>query len=228
MTWVTGTFLAGLKPDARDDLLALGTRRPFEAGRRLLVEGDTGSHVEVLVSGFVKVTTVEGDGETLLSIRVPGDIIGETGSLGDRPRTATVTACGPVVSMVVSKANFSAFLRRHPDAAINMTAIMGERLRSANQRRADFNAYPAEVRLARLLIEIARNCGQPVQDGLSVGVPLTQPELATMVGVAEATAQKAIRELRDGNVIRTGYRSIVIVDLDALRAIAGELDDPTP
>src|SRR5689334_15673319 len=133
-TWVPGTFLAGLTDAARDDLLALGVPRRFEAGRHLMTEGDVASHIELLLSGFVKVTTIVGDVEALLSIRMPGDLIGETGTLGNRTRTATVTACGRVVSAVVNKANFSAFLRRHPEAAIDMAAVMGERLRWANLR----------------------------------------------------------------------------------------------
>ena len=152
---------------------------------------------------------------------MPGDIIGETGALGDRPRTATVTACGEVVAAVVNKAQFTAFLRRYPEAAVNMTAVIGERVRLANRRRADFNAYPAEVRLARLLIEIARTCGRRTDEGLDIGVPLSQPELATMVGAAEATGQKAIRDLKDANLISTGYRRIVILDFDALLALGG-------
>src|SRR5262245_50631133 len=129
--WVTGTFLAKLAPAARDELLALAARRHFSSGQHLLVEGDRSSHVELLVSGFVKVTTVVGGVEALLAIRMPGDILGETGALGDRPRTATVTACGRVVSAVVSRANFRGFLQRYPDAALNMAAVMGERLRWA-------------------------------------------------------------------------------------------------
>jgi CRP-like cAMP-binding protein len=97
---------------------------------------------------------------------------------------------------------------------------MGERLRWANLRRADFAAYPADVRLARVLLEIARTCGQPTDEGVTIGIHLSQPELATMIGVAEATVQKAIRDLRTRGVISTGYRRVTITDLDALRAEA--------
>jgi CRP/FNR family cyclic AMP-dependent transcriptional regulator len=220
--------VAGHTRAGSDYLLATGVGRRSAAGRHLLVEGELGSHIELLLSGFAKVTTIEGDGEILLSIRRPGDIIGETGALGDRPRTATVTACGEATAAVVTKVEFTEFLRRHPDAALNMTAVIGERVRLANQRRADFHAYPAEIRLARLLVEIARTCGRHTDEGLDLGIPLSQPELATMAGAAEATAQKAIRDLKDGNLIRTGYRRIVIVDLDALLVLAGDTGRPWP
>jgi CRP/FNR family cyclic AMP-dependent transcriptional regulator len=220
--WVQGTFLDRLGPDVRTELLSLAVRRRFAAGRHLLREGETSSHVELLLQGFVKVTTVVEDVEALLSIRMPGDILGETGALGERPRTATVTACGPVVSAVVTKPAFSRFLREHPEASFNMAAVMGERLRWANQQRADFTAYSAEVRLGRLLLEIARKCGHETDEGLSVGVSLSQPELATMIGAADATVQKAIRHLRDAGALVTGYRSITILDVAALQRICDD------
>lgn len=217
--WTPGSFLDRLSPSTRDALLALGTRRQFETGRRLLREGDRNTHVELLIRGFVKVTTVVEGLEALMAIRMPGDIVGETASLTGRARTATVTTCGRVVSSVVTRAAFHRFLAQHPDAAMHMAATMSERLRWANLRRADFAAYPAEVRLARILIDLAETCGRRTEDGITIGVMLSQPELASMVGIAEATGQKAIRDMRRNGLIRTGYRRITIVDVDALRAV---------
>jgi CRP/FNR family transcriptional regulator, cyclic AMP receptor protein len=215
-----GSFAANLPGETQAELLALGVPRLFEVGRRLLREGERSTHVELLVRGFVKITaTVEGI-ETLLAIRVPGDILGETGAISGRPRMATVTACGVVISYAIARAEFRAFLRRHPDAAMHMTAVMGERLRWANLRRADFAAYPADVRLARVLLEIARACGEATDAGVMIGIHLSQPELASMIGVAEATVQKAIRDLRNRGVISTGYRRVIITDIEALRAEA--------
>jgi CRP-like cAMP-binding protein len=213
-TLAPGSFLHRLSPADRDELLALGVSREFPAGRRLIREGADDTHVELLRRGFVKVTTVVQGFETLLAIRMPGDILGETAALTGRPRTATVTTCGRVVSNVVSRAAFERFLGRHPGAALQMGAIMGERLRWANQRRADFTAYPADVRVARMLAEIATTCGQPVD-----GVALSQPELASMVGVADVTLQKALRALRRRNLVRTGYRRLLVLDLDLLRLV---------
>ncbi|WP_345540272.1 Crp/Fnr family transcriptional regulator [Phytohabitans rumicis] len=223
--WTPGSFLASLPPDKCAELLASGVRRQFGAGRPLLREGELSTHVEVLIRGFVKVTNVLDGVEVLMAIRMPGDILGEMAALTGRPRMATVTTCGRVTSCVLSKGEFRRFLRENPAAALNMAAALGERLRWSNQRRSDFAAYPAEVRLARLLVEIATTCGRQTDDGLSLGVPLSQPELATMIGVAEATVQKAFRELRECGVIRTGYRQITVVDVPALRVLGDGAED---
>jgi CRP-like cAMP-binding protein len=225
--WTPGTFLGLLSEGTRAELLAISMPRQFGPGHRLMREGDTPSHVELLMRGFVKVTSIAEGIETLLAIRVPGDILGETATVTGRPRMATVTTCGRVVSAVVGPDEFRRFLTLHPDAAMQMAAMMSNRLRWANQRRADYTAYPAEVRLARVLVDLAATCGRRTDEGLSIGVRLSQPELATMVGVADATAQKALRDLRERRVISTGYRRVMILDLDELKVISEGQRSPT-
>lgn len=222
--WTPKTFLGGLPNDIRDDLMSRMVKRRFPAGRTLLREGDHGTHVELLISGFVKVTTVAGGTEVLLGIRMPGEIIGEIGALTGQPRTATVTTCGVVIAGVIAHGEFEAFLRRHPEISAHVTATVAQQLGWSNRRRIDFGAYPADVRLARLLADIADMCGiwQP-DGGILIGVPLSQSELATMVAVGDATVQKALHHLRARGLIYTGYRRLTVIDIAALRTYSGDL-----
>ena len=226
--WSPNTFLGGLPEPAAKELVALSTRRHFAPGRIVLREGDRETHVELLISGFVKVTTSVDGFETLLGIRGPGEVVGEVGALTGQPRNATVTTCGRVTAGVLSRTVFEDFLRRHPGAAARVTAAVAGQLSWANRRRTDFAVYPAHVRLARLLVEIADLCGRPTPDGgVEIGVPLSQPELATMIAIAQATVQNAIRDLRGRGLLSTGYRRLTILDPAGLRALA-ELGPATP
>jgi CRP/FNR family transcriptional regulator, cyclic AMP receptor protein len=214
--WGPGTFLAQLAPELVAEMVEMGARRRFEAGQVLMREGDRGTHVELLLIGFVKVTTID----TLLAIRMPGDLIGETAVLTGAPRNATVTACGRVVSVVLARPAFEGFIRRRPEAMRLVTASVVGQLQFANRRRTDFGAFPAHIRLARVLVEIAEGCGRRRPDGgVELGVTLSQPELATMIGIAQATVQKAMQELRVQGLIETGYRRLVVCDLPALREL---------
>jgi CRP/FNR family cyclic AMP-dependent transcriptional regulator len=219
--WAPGTFLGSLPTDVAVALAATGVRRFFPAGRALLREGGQDSHVFLLIKGFVKATTAVDGVETLLGIRVPGEVVGEIGALTGEPRTATVTACGPVSAGQVSRGDFEAFLRQRQDASALITGAMARQLRWANRRRVDFAAFPAHIRLARLLAEIAEVCGRPRPDGgVEIAVPLSQPDLASMIAIAQATVQKALHELRDRGLIATGYRRLVITDPAKLRHAA--------
>jgi CRP-like cAMP-binding protein len=231
---VTGTgpargprpFLEHLSPKEREELLALGVTRALRPGTVILTEGALDTHVEILRSGHVKVTRSSGGTPRLLGIRLPGDILGEFGAITGNGRQATVTTCDDVVSTVIRQADFLRFLAEHPRVANQLTATVGERLHWANTRRSEFAAFSVQVRLARVLGDIAIGAGEADGDGVLIGVPLSHAELASLVGAAEDTIQKALRLLRRSGLIRTGYRRIVVLDLDALLALADEPGTP--
>ncbi|WP_055490401.1 Crp/Fnr family transcriptional regulator [Streptomyces sp. TP-A0356] len=219
--WPVRSLLGVLSPPVRQELLQLGAERPFEPGDVLLSEGAHDRHVLVLLSGFAKVTARVENGETsLLAVRFGGDTVGEMAAMDGSPRSATVTACGPMTARVLQPGVLHALMMRRPEVSMALTRIVADRLRWANRRRLEFRGYPAKVRLARLLVELATAYGQPVDGGVVVGCRLTQPEIAALTGAAESTVQKALRELREDGLLETGYRSTTIRDLPRLRWLA--------
>ncbi|WP_432139610.1 MULTISPECIES: Crp/Fnr family transcriptional regulator [unclassified Streptomyces] len=223
--WPRRSLLGAVREEARRELLAAGVRTPFEAGEVLLHEGARDRHVLLLLGGFAKVTArVENGEESLLAVRVGGDTVGEMAALDGSPRSATVTACGPLTARLLQPAALHALLARRPDIHLALTGIIADRLRWANRRRLDFRGYPAKVRLARLLVELATTYGHPADGGMVLGCRLTQPELAALTGAAETTVHKGLRELRRDGLLETGYASTLIRDLARLR----ELGDLAP
>ncbi|MEV0004831.1 Crp/Fnr family transcriptional regulator [Micromonospora sp. NPDC050980] len=221
--WPYGTFLQRLRPDTRAIVLDLGVRRQVPAGQILIHEGVRESHLVLLEEGLTKVTASLPDGRSaLLSLRVGGDLVGEMSALNDQPRSATVTTCGPTRYSVVTRDRFTHFLRDHPDAALELAAMVADRLRWSNRRRIDFTSYAVKIRVARVIAELCRTHGRRSPDGVVIDVRLTQPELATICGAAETSIQKALRELRADRLVDTDYRRITVRDLRRLREL-GEL-----
>ncbi|MFE7954113.1 MULTISPECIES: Crp/Fnr family transcriptional regulator [unclassified Streptomyces] len=219
--WPARSLLGVLSPPARQELLTLGAPKRVEAGEVLLSEGAHDRHMLLLLSGFAKVTARVENGETsLLAVRVGGDTVGEMAAMDGSPRSATVTACGPMTARVVQPGPLHDLLMRRPEVAVALTRIVADRLRWANRRRLDFRGYPAKVRLARLLVELATAYGRPAGDGLVVGCRLSQPELAALTGAAETTVHKGLRELRREGLLETGYRTTTIRDLPRLEQVA--------
>ncbi|WP_328413533.1 cyclic nucleotide-binding domain-containing protein [Streptomyces violaceus] len=137
--WHARSLLGAVSPEARGELLELGVPARFEAGKVLLSEGARDRHVLVLLSGFAKVTArVENGEESLLAVRVGGDSIGEMAAFDGAPRSATVTACGPLTARLVQPGPLHALLVRRPEVHLALTGIIAQRLRWANRRRLDF------------------------------------------------------------------------------------------
>jgi len=218
--WPPSSLLGSLRSTSRDRLLELGTTRQYPPGQVLIREGDTTKFVVVLLDGVVKATglTLAGK-EALLAIRVGGDIVGEFAALDDGPRSSTVTTCGTVVGRVIRQADFLAALRRDNLLAEAVNRAVVAKVRAANTWRVEFAGYDAPTRLARVLRELAVRYGERSGNRVVIAWPLTQPELASLAAVAEPTAQKTLRALRERGVIATGYRSLTILDLDELNRI---------
>jgi CRP-like cAMP-binding protein len=227
-TGPAGSLLAALTPGAADELVRLGTGCRFTSGTVLLREGESSTHVYFLLDGIVKVTatTPEG-GFALLAIRATGDLVGELAGLDGQPRSATVTAAGTVAARVIAQPVFNGYLNRHADAAVAVGRSVAAKLRWATRRRIDFSGREVRVRLARVLVELAGSYGVRTPAGVRIGVPLTQPELAALVGAAEPTVHQALAALRRDRVVDTGYRSTTILDPPALRAVAHVPDEGT-
>jgi len=220
--WPAGTLLSRLAPPTARALLTLGVERRVAAGRGLIREGTVESHVIILQSGVTKVTAETANGRSaLLSIRVEGDLIGEMSALSGSPRSATVTMCGAGTVRLVHRRDFAGFLGAYPDAAMELAAVVADRLAWANRRRIDFTAYPVKIRLARVLTDMAESHGRPDRHGVvEIGVRLTQPELATMCGAAEISVQKAFRDMRRSNLVSSRYGRITVWNLPGLRGRA--------
>ncbi|MDH6118014.1 Crp/Fnr family transcriptional regulator [Kitasatospora sp. GAS204B] len=216
-----------LPADQAAELLALSRTAAFEAGDVLLHQGESSRHVMLLqpadptAVACAKVTAgLEGGAETLLSIRVSGDLIGEQAALRKVPRSATVTACTPLRVAVVTSDRFLTFLGRFPEAAQHVAAVLADRLDSANRRRLDFVAYGVPIRLARVLVELADLLGRSGDGGTSIGVELSQPELGRLIGAGEDAVGQAVRRLKAEGLVRPHYRGVTVLDLRGLRRFA--------
>jgi CRP-like cAMP-binding protein len=219
--------MAELAEDARRDLLKLGHRRVCQADTVLIRQGDVGTHVFLIASavrrvpGCAKITfTLENGTESLLGIRISGDIVGELAALRREPRSATVTITTPTVVYTIPWPAFAGFLRQHQDAWPALSRMISYRLDWANRRRVEVAGYSVLTRLARLLVELVDRHGSIGPDGYDLGVRLSQAELGKLIGAKQDAVGKAVSTLRKACVLKTRYRTIMVTDIDSLRGYA--------
>jgi CRP-like cAMP-binding protein len=220
--------MSRLDAQAADELLRLAAGSFYEPGTILIRQGARSSHVYLLesaprgTSACVKITATSENGiETLLGIRAAGDVVGEIGVLGQRPRSATVTTCSPLIGHPIPADAFMSFLARRPHAWHAVSLMIADRLDWANHRRIDLAGYDVAVQIARVIIHILDLYGSCSSNTGELGVRLSQPELGSLVGASKEAAVKAVRRLREMGLIETGYRTIIVRDVTGLRAAAG-------
>jgi CRP-like cAMP-binding protein len=212
------TFLARLREDERQALVSLGVRRHFASGAALMFQDEHEDRVIVLLEGRVKATRVDQDGrELLLSIRDPGDLLGELAFVDGQPRIATVIALEAVEALITPAGDFRRHLETTPRVAVVLLEIMTRRFRDATIKNTEFRASDTMGRLAARILELADRYGAPSEDGISLVSPLSQEELAAWAGASRAGAAEAMRALRELGWVQTDRRRLIVKDLAALR-----------
>ncbi|MEZ0108971.1 CRP/FNR family cyclic AMP-dependent transcriptional regulator [Catenulispora sp. EB89] len=209
-------LLSGLPPADRAALLAVGTRRHFDAADRLIQQGVTDDFVLAISGGWAAVRADAANGRAfLLALCGPGDVVGELSVLDGGPHNATVIALTPLEAHVVSSACFHRFLANHSAAGVALLRGMALRLRAIDAHSRDLATLPVAQRLARLLVTLD-------QDGprRTPAVRLPQQELAAAIGATRESVAKCLAALRSRGVLVTAGRQITVVDRAALAAIA--------
>src|SRR5215472_17265883 len=152
--WCDAGVRSLLSEEVRQRLTSLGRKRTYDTGERLITEGDSDTHVIVLVDGRVKVTFSEEDGtEVLLSIRGAGDVVGERAAIDQDVRSATVTALRPCSTRVLSANDFFAFVEAH-HLARPLLRLGVARQREGQLIRVELSTLPVSRRLVRTLLRL--------------------------------------------------------------------------
>jgi CRP-like cAMP-binding protein len=212
-------FWALLSDDERTALSGLGRPAVYPPGAVMCVEGDPATHVFVLVDGWVKIVGVTSDGHELtLALRGRGDTVGEMAGETTGYRTATVQAVGTVRALIVAYEKFRSFLDANDGADRAYRRMVTRRWNDAESMLRARSVTSGAQRLAGLLLELADWRDSEVRSAMT----LTQEELASLTGASRATVTRALSNWRQRGIIRTNQRDITIIDLAALRKIAGQ------
>jgi CRP/FNR family cyclic AMP-dependent transcriptional regulator len=217
--WPPDSFIATLPDAERTALLRSGSIVRFGNDEILVLQGDVGDFLYVLIDGKVKVqVAAESGAETMLAIRSGGDLVGEFSLLDSKPRTATARAIGTVTARRITRADFADFASAFPEVKdLVFTYVLGK-MRATTARRAAERVWGARERLAQELYDLAREHGVAGPGGM-VRVPITQAELGQLAGVAVSTTERVLKEFRILGIIATRYGATEVRNMAALEAI---------
>ena len=187
--------------------------RVYEKGDCILREGERGDSMFVIISGQVKVYSVEsGDRsrEVILKTLGPGEFFGELPLFDQEPRSASVAAMDQCRLQILSYASFRRSIETSPDIAQRVMETLARRLRAATRKIGDLALHDISSRVARTLLELAiMSNGHRV-----VGAPFTQQDLAHMVGASREMVNRTLRDLEVGGYITVERKSITILNED--------------
>ncbi len=218
-TLAKSPLLRGLPSEALGRLAAVARRRTYRRGEVIFHQGDPGDTLFVLEAGRVKVFTyAESGDETLLAIVGPGECFGELALIDGEPRSATIQALELVEAVTISRGAFLGLVREHPQTAEYLLHALAAKIRYLTDVVSDLAFLDLEGRLAKRLLELAAEHGESHEGETLIELPLTQEELAAMVGATRASVNKLLGWYEDRGMIARRGRRIAVLQPDRLRA----------
>lgn len=128
----------------RRDLDRLGklmVPRTVRAGEVIIKEGDQAAGFFVINSGKVEVVQgADGANPTHLGNLGPGDFFGEMALFEGFPRNATVRAVDDTECLAMTRWDFTAEMKNHPEIAVGMLPVLVRRLRDIEARLTEVEA----------------------------------------------------------------------------------------
>ena len=189
----------------------------FRAGTAVFHADDVGSMMYIIIKGAVKIFVPATDGrEVVLAVHRTGDIFGEMSLLDDERRSASATTLEDTEMVSLSRQDFQDVLTRHPDASRAILDVLVKRLRQTNQSIQDAYLLDVPGRLARRLLILAREHGIPAEQGVEIGLRISQQDLASMIGASRVAVNKQLQNWRQLGIVDVRRQRVTILRPDML------------
>lgn len=191
----------------------------------LFLAGEPAKGLYVIASGSVRAFRTSADGrEQVIHVERAVTTIAEVPVFDDGNYPSTVAAEEPTTLYFFSQQQILNTANEYPQLALAAVKILAARLRRCAELVETLSLREVGQRLARLLLDDARNGGIDTDQGTTIKLRLTHNQLAARIGTVREVVSRMLMRLQDQGLIVHEGKDILIPDLKLLAAYA-EADD---
>jgi len=175
-------------PDDLDQIVAEAGELHLQRGDSVFDEGAPADRMFAIRQGRVAIARRSTDArESIVALMGTGDLFGDMSLFDGGHRTAGARAIEASELMVVPFAPVRQILGEHPTLLWPMAALLCRRVRIAEAALADSLLLDVAGRTAKRLLELAGSTDE-------FSLPITQEELAGMVGASRERVNKSLAQ----------------------------------
>ncbi|CAI8342906.1 MAG: CRP-like cAMP-activated global transcriptional regulator [Acidimicrobiales bacterium AG-410-I20] len=186
-TFFRETLLFGELPEADLEVIVSQSHdRDLRRGDIIFREEDPPDEIYIVLSGRIAIVNKSIDGrESMVALMESGDLFGEMGLFDGKGRSAQARALEDSVVTAIPYEPVRSLYESNPIFLWQVIEMLAGRLRNMDEALADSVFLDVTGRTAKKLLELA---GESEEFSL----PITQEELAGMVGASRERVNKAI------------------------------------
>ncbi len=184
-----------------------------DRGAVVLLEGAASPGLLIVLSGSLKVCRISPIGrEQILRIASTGDSLNDVPVFDGGGCPATVIAVEDSEVLVVPAPVFRELLVRHTTVAVQLLQTLAARLRQVTRLATDLTLMDVEGRVARALEVYTRSSGDN-------RFPMSQSELASIVGARREVVARSLKDLEKNGAIVREHGHVIVADGEKLNAM---------
>ncbi|HEX5227637.1 MAG TPA: Crp/Fnr family transcriptional regulator [Bryobacteraceae bacterium] len=209
----------------RSELINLDGVSKFSPNRRFATVYSDNSPLDSLFfleSGLVKIHKRGDDNkEIILQIVTAGELFGEQ-ALGNEPsRNIAAEVLQEGVIYVIPRDIFIRVCDDHPELWREISGLLTTRKRQLEKKIELLCLRDVEYRILYYMAELARTFGAKT-NGAEYSIPLSQGELASLIGATRETTSTTLNHLARKGVIRLGRRQLIVPSIDGVLEAANQ------
>ena len=215
--WLGETSLfVGMEEQHLRELSGIAMVVSYKRRATIFSEGDPGNGFYLVKEGKVKIFMISPDGkEQILHIFGPGDPFGEVPVFAGQSFPAHAVALENSRLVFLPRGDFVALVAANPALALNLLAVLSQRLRQFTKMIDSLSLKEVPGRLAAHLLYLSKK-----QSTGDLQLELSKTQLASLLGTIPETLSRMLSKLqREGFVTIEGAK-ISIVDREGLVELA--------
>ncbi|MDH3973727.1 MAG: Crp/Fnr family transcriptional regulator [Deltaproteobacteria bacterium] len=207
----TNRLLKDLPEEDINELVPLLKESKVDKRECVYNMGDASDTLYILKEGRIKISRFSEDGRELtIDILDPGDVFGELSLAGELERETSAEALEDSFICSIKRDHFESFLSKRPGLSLNITRMIGGRMRKIENRLENLIFQDVQKRLLFALSDLGEKYGTPVDEGTMISVRLSHQEIANLIGAARETVTAELNSLKkSGRIIASG-RDIIL------------------
>ena len=192
-------------------LAKVANRRRYPKDSVVFFENEQGDFFFMILEGRIKVTILGDDGrEVILSLLGSGDFFGEMALLDNEPRSATAIAVEDTELLSLHRNDFQSVLTDNRSITVGLIKVLTARLRRANHQISTLALLDVYGRVARVIVDMAREEGRRLKDGRIAFRRATHQEIANRIGTTRETVTRMLKDLERQGLIHIDGKEVVV------------------
>jgi CRP-like cAMP-binding protein len=216
------TSLAGI---VRTELINLDGVTKFSPNRRFATvysEGGPSDTLYFLESGLVKIYKRGPDNkEIILQIVGAGDLFGEQALGTEQTRTISAEVLQEGVIYLLPRDLFLRVCEKRPELWREIAGLLTIRKRELEKKIELLCLRDVEYRILYYMAELAKTFGAK-SNASEYSIPLSQGELASLIGATRETTSTTLNALARRGIIRLGRRQLIVPSVEGILAAADQ------